>query len=191
MAKVDRQARQAAAREVARAAADAASRKVEVVTDVAAKRRGATAEARKTYVRRETGLEVLTRTKMISADERSAGDRYARLFRMATLEDATVIRSFLDIGAGGGGTAAFPGQVDYQAAEAAARARAELAGARAALSFVDDMIFGCDMVCGLGYTPREILPDQRAAAELFTALRLALKILVRHFGDLDSQASGV
>jgi len=130
---------------------------------------------------RDDGLDFLQAKGRVTRPQAAAGRRYGALYRTSLISGAASLRSCLDIQeVRGGGRAVIP-KDDFEAAVWIADAKAQLAGAQAALSWHTGMILACDMICGRGLRPREILEAQRDTEQLETALRLALDLLIRHF----------
>jgi hypothetical protein len=138
--------------------------------------------AKGAYVSRQTGLEWLRNKGKISPREFVAGERYGSLERTAAMEGTALLKSCLDTdGVRGAGTPIAPGADAMGAAEYITQARADLARARAALSFHAGMIAALDLICGRGMTSREISDVQREAEEIDNGLRIGLQILVQHW----------
>lgn len=135
------------------------------------------------YVRQKTGLEWLRDKGRISRREFAAGERYGSLMRTAAMEGVHSLKSCLDTdGVRGAGTPSAPGLEVLGAAEWIAQARAALVDARSALGHHSGMIAACDLICGQGMTAREITTVQREAEEIENGLRIALQMLVEHWG---------
>lgn len=143
-----------------------------------------TIPARSTYQRRVTGLEWLARLGQLQPEEVRAGERYGRDYRFAAMEGGAQLRSSLDMDgreeapAGGGGLPSVS-DCSWMIAEA----RIDLARAHAALGQHEGMILSCDLICGQHFTAREIASPQREAEQIVNSLRLALQLLVRHYGQ--------
>lgn len=123
--------------------------------------------------RRKTGLEWLLSKKRITPRQFQTGERYGADFRLVSINGVEPIRSCLDDtprAGGGRGTAQTFAEVDLTTAE-------RLHAARQAIGFHADMTAACDAICGKGFTPREINPDQREAAKIERTLQLALDLM--------------
>ena len=108
------------------------------------------------YVRRETGLVLLLNNSKITEAQKIAGERYGKLYRMASLEDASRLKSGIDFSSNGGGgeTKTFPGAYDYEAAAAAMKARFDIDLARTALFNHAGLVAALDVICGKGMDMR-------------------------------------
>lgn len=142
-----------------------------------AKAPGATITHLPEPARRKTGLEWLFSKKRITARQLHTGTSYGIDFRVMATDGVEPLRSCLNDERGGGGASGIA--LSYADHESAARER--LHTARQALGFHADMTAACDAICGKGFTPREINPDQRTAAKIEQTLRIALDLMSQHY----------
>lgn len=128
-----------------------------------------------------TGLEWLSAKNRLSRPQRQAGETYGGLYRASVMEGANPLKSCLDITPGGGdGIPKTPTMTLAWIADCKVR----LGRARAALVYHVGMTAVCDLICGRGMMPSEIITDNRREAdEVETTLRLALDLLAVHFRD--------
>ena len=147
---------------------------------------------KKVYVRRETGLNWLRAKNKISEVQRQTGEQWGALCRERELESAHLLKSCLDVAEGrGGGTRLSPGEVDYVAAEAAFRAKHQLALAQLALMKHEGMIAVLDAICWKQMLPSQITGVEREAEDITTTLRLALDLVAKHWATLPNGAAPV
>lgn len=126
---------------------------------------------------RKPGLEWMLAKKQINLEQFHTGMGYGADYRTAAVHGVEGLRSCLSDSTGGGGRGGVAltfAEIDQQAAE-------RLHNARQTLGFHTDMTAACDAICGKGFTPREINPDQRAAATIAQTLRIALDLMSQHY----------
>jgi hypothetical protein len=131
--------------------------------------------------KRRTGLEWLLNKNQITTDECRAGVRFGRDYRQAQVAGLEPIKSCISGDAGGSSSGsrvlASHAEANYAASQAlqlAAHAIGE-----------EEMLTACVMICGRQLTPREIEPEQRKTERLTNTLRIALRLLIRHYREQD------
>jgi hypothetical protein len=130
--------------------------------------------------RTKTGIEWMVAKKRLSQRQAKAGAKYGLHFRMAEVDGLDPLRSCLnDDPRGGGGVALLSRPV------ALTGARTDLLAARQALAFHVEMIAACDLICGRGFTPWEVVQKgkgaQRDAERIQITLGVALDLLDAHY----------
>lgn len=140
-------------------------------------------EAKRTYVRRETGLTWLRARDRISAAQVVTGQRWGDLCRARELESAHKLKSCLDVadGGGGGNGKLSPGEFDYAAADAAFQAKHELALAQFALFDHEGMLIVLDSICWKGLLPSQMTSTARGVEDIVSTLRNALDLVAKHW----------
>lgn len=139
----------------------------------------------------QQGLDWMLAKKKLSRLAVAAGKRYGRDYRLSEVDGLNPLRSCLnDDPRGGGGGMVLPLAVrEITATE-------QLADARAALHFHPGMVMACDLVCGRGLTPWEVIRQeggkQKDAERLMGDLAIALHILDKHYrqSDVTEEARG-
>lgn len=141
----------------------------------------ATVQADPEPKRTKTGLEWMLAKKRLTQQQARAGAKYGLHFRLAAIEGVDSLRSCLNNEPGGG----VGGMMVMERPVAATASRAALLGARQALAFHAEMIAACDLICGKGFTPWEVVQKgkgaQRDAERLQTTLGVALDLLHKHY----------
>lgn len=129
------------------------------------------------------GLDWMLAKRKLSRIAVAAGKRYGKDFRLAEIDGLNPLRSCLNDEPRGAGAASLPRAVMEVAAGQ------QLAEARAALHYHPGMVSACDLVCGRGLTPWEVIRQQkgkqRDAERLMSELAIALHILSGHYKQAD------
>lgn len=127
--------------------------------------------------RRKSGLEWLVSKKRITTRQLHTGASYGADYRTSAIGGVEGLRSCLSGAEPGGGG----GEVALTFAEYDSAASERLHAARLALGLHAELTAVCDAICGKGFTPREINPDQREAARIEQTLRIALDLMSQNY----------
>ena len=140
---------------------------------------------KKSYVRRETGLALLSGRGKIDGRQLRAGERYHRAFAMLELAACSPIKSNLaEPERAGGGGGATPVADSFLVEREVLAAKSELHAVRLEIR-LPYLVGALDVICGKQWTPGMVSPLQREQEEIVTSLRIALDLLADIYARLD------
>ena len=142
--------------------------------------------AKKVYVRRETGLGLLSGRSKIDRRQLVAGERYHRTFALLELAACSPIKSNLAQPETGGiaTSGGLPAAAEFLSEREVLAARTEMAAVRGEVR-LPYLVRALDVICGKQWTPGMVSPAQRDQEEIVTSLRIALDLLVDIYARLD------